>query len=266
MSTRELIRRWCARNRQVFTPGTCCLYSRVLWRFAKFLPADINNINVEHIDKYVAHLLDKEHLSRRSVNSQITAIKSFFRWLHETYEIPNEAAKSKLLKCNPPKRRFINPEEYEKILGVCQDGESQVIKLLFHTGLRVAELQSLRESNIHGRSIRFTGKGRKERTVPLNETAYKCLCENGKPHLNFLENYRNRNAIYALCKRLSKRARLNSVAGPHSYRRFFGNSLRDKGVDIYTIMKLYGHSNIKTTEMYLEQNGEELKGVTDCLD
>ncbi|MHC4464911.1 MAG: tyrosine-type recombinase/integrase, partial [Planctomycetota bacterium] len=254
MSTRELIGRWVAHNRQVFTPGTCKLYSRVIWRFAQFLPADARNINVEHIDKYVAHLLEKEHLSRRSVNSQITAIKSFFRWLHETYEIPNEAAKFKVLKCNPPKRRFISPEEYEKILGVCQDGESKIIKLLYHTGLRAAELQNLQVANIHGRSIRFAGKGRKERCVPLSKTAYQCICENGKPNIDFLESYRKRNAVYALCKKLSRKAGV-PVAGPHSYRRFFGNQLRQKGVDIFVISRLYGHSDIATTQMYLDCSG-----------
>ena len=211
-------------------------------------------------------MLEKEGLKRRSVNSHIGVIKSFCKWCSETFEIPNEAVKIKVLKYDPPKRRFINEEEYQKVLAVCSDGEGRVIKLLYHTGLRAAELQSLQLSNIHDRFIRFSGKGRKERTVPLNQTAYDCIYQNGKPNIKFLESYRERNKIYALCLRLSKRACLNSVANPHSFRRFFGNQLRDRGVDMYTIMKLYGHRNIKTPELYLAERPDELKGVTDCLD
>jgi len=265
MSIRTLIRRWVARNRQVFSPGTCKVYSGAIWRFADFIPTDIRNLQVEHIERYVAHLLEKEGLKRRSVNSHIGVIKSFCKWCSETFEIQNEAVKIKVLKYDPPKRRFINEEEYQKVLAVCSDGEGRVIKLLYHTGLRAAELQSLQLSNIHDRSIRFSGKGRKERTVPLNQTAYDCIYQNGKPNIKFLESYRSRNKLYALCRRLSIRAGI-PVAGPHAYRRVFGNQLRNKGVDIYKISKLYGHAEIKTTELYLAERPDELKGLTDCLD
>lgn len=266
MSTHQLVRRWVARNRQCYAQGTCVLYTRVIWRLAEFLPENIKNTTAEHLERYIAHCLDKEKLSRRTVHNHIGVIKSFFRWASENCDIDNPAAKIKLLKYNPPHRRFISPEEYEKVLAVCSDGESKIIKLLYHTGLRAAELQSLQLSNIHGRSIRFCGKGRKERVVPLSKTAYNCLHENGKPSIDFLESYRYRNAIYALCARLSKRARLNSVAGPHSYRRFFGNSLRQKGVDIYTISKLYGHASVQQTEQYLLCEPDALMGITDVLD
>jgi len=264
MSTHQLIRRWVARNRQIYSPGTCTLYSRVIWRLVDFIPENIKNTTVEHLERYVAHCLDKEKLSRRTVCNHIGIIKSFFRWASENYDIENLASKIKLLKYDPPKRRFISPEEYEKVLAVCSDGESRIIKLLYHTGLRASELQGLQLSNIHGKSIRFTGKGRKERTVPLNETAYNCLYIDDKPHIDFLKSFRYRNALYALCARLSKRARLNSVASPHSYRRFFGTQLRAKGVDILTISQLYGHKNLDTTLLYLEH--DDLQGSTDCLD
>ena len=264
MSTITLIRRWVARNRQIYSPGTCTLYTRVIWRSARFAPENIKNLTPEHIERYIAHCLDKDKLSRRTVHNHIGVLKSFCRWASENYDIDNPTVKVKLLKYDPPKRRFITPEEYEKVLAVCSDSESRIIKLLYHTGLRAAELQNIQLSNIHGKSIRFTGKGRKERTVPLNKTAYNCLHENGKPTIDFLESFRNRNAIYALCSRLSKRAHLNSVATPHSYRRFFGNSLRAKGVDIFVISRLYGHASVQQTEQYLTE--PDLQGATDCLD
>lgn len=266
MSTVEAIRRWCAKNRLIFSPGTCTTYSGVIWRFADFAPENIKNLTAEHIEKFIAHSLDKENLSRRTVDNRIGVIKSFCRWCSENYDLNNPAAKVKQLKYDPPKRRFITPEEYEKVLAVCSNGESRIIKLLYHCGLRSSELQNLQTSNIHGRAIRFTGKGRKERTVPLNDTAYNCIYIGGKPNLNFLKSYRYRNALYHLCNRLSKRARLNSVASPHSYRRFFGNSLIKEGVSIYYISKIYGHASVQQTEEYLSCSADELRGVTDVLD
>lgn len=261
---RELIKRWIATNRQNFTSGTCQVYKGLIRRFADFIPKDIRNLKAKHIERYIAYLLDSG-IKRRSVNTHIGVIKSFCKWVSETCDIPNEAEKIKILKPDPPKRRFISSEEYEKVLTVCSDDESKVIKLLAHTGLRAAELQSLQESNLRDRKIRVVGKGRKERTVPLNETAYNCIYQNGNPDLKFLESYRRRNALYYLCVCLSKRAGLDSVAGPHSYRRFFGTSLLSKGVGIYPIKQLYGHSDIKTTEIYLLCTGEELQGITDVL-
>lgn len=265
MSTRTLIRRWCAHNRQYYTPGTAKIYSGVIWRAAQFLPEDIRHITAEHIERYIGHLLDAG-MKRRTVNCHIGTIKSFCRWLSENYDLKNPSEKIKILKPDPPKRRFVSPEEYETILSVCSEDESKVIKLLSHTGLRASELQSLRESNVHGKSIRFTGKGRKERSVPLNQTAYQCIYIDGKPHLDFLKSYRGPNALGNLCVRLSKRAGLDSVVSPHSFRRFFGKSLLNKGVGIYPIKELYGHADIRTTEIYLCCSGDDLQGVTDVLD
>lgn len=264
MSIDSLIRRWCARNRQVFAPGTNTVYTRVIWRAARFAPEYINNLTTEHLERYIAHCLDKEKLSRRTVHNHIAVLKSFCRWVSENYGLDNVAAKVKIIKFDPPHRRFISLKEYKKVLAVCSDDESKIVKMLYHTGLRASELQNLQLSNIHGRSIRFCGKGRKERTVPLNDTAYNCLHDkDGKPTINFLENFRTRNALYNICKRVSIRAGI-PIASPHAYRRFFGNQLRTNKVDIYTISRLYGHKTVAQTEQYLSE--PDLEGVTDVLD
>lgn len=263
MSTRELIRGWGEYNRRALTERTRLHYGMVIWRFAKFAPKNIKDLTPEHIERYLDSIL--KNFTRRTANNHLIVVKSFCRWVAENFGFDNPASKVKFLKADPPKRRFISPEEYEKILSVCLDDEKRIIQLLYHTGLRSAELQSLQLNNIHDRAIRFTGKGRKERTVPLSETAYNCIHDNNKPNLNFLESYKHRNALYALCKKLSIKADI-PIAGPHAYRRFFGNSLRAKKVDIYTISKLYGHADVKTTEMYLSCSGADLEGVTDVLD
>lgn len=267
MSTIALVRRWVLHNRQTLTPRTHAHYTMVVWRFAECVPKNIKDLTVEHIERYLDSIL--KNYTRRTANAHLTAVKSFCRWAAENYDTGNPAAKIKMLKEDPPKRRHLSPEEYEKILNVCQDGEANIIRFLANTGLRASELQSLNPNNFSYdlKTIRFAGKGRKQRVAVLNETARSCAIKSGKPHLNFLKSYRKRNALFALCKRLSRKAGV-PVAGPHSYRRFFATSLLNADVPIYKISKLLGHSDIRTTERYLapECEDRELEGVTDCLD
>lgn len=237
------------------TPRTIGHYKMVIWRFAKFMPDDPGNLTVEHIENYLQSMKG----INRTINAHLTAIKSFGNYL-ESNGLKNPAARIKMLKEDPPKQRWLTVDDVEKILAVCNTAEKKVILLLCHTGLRASELQGLYPNNISNGSIRLTGKGRKMRVIPLNTTA-RSVCND----INFLKSYRKRNALYAMCKRLSTKAGV-PAAGPHSFRRFFATSLIQKGVSIYHISKLLGHADVRTTEIYLACSGDELKGVTDVLD
>lgn len=265
MSTHQLIRGWGEHNRRVLTERTCLCYGMAIWRFADSIPKNIKDLTPEHIERYLDSVL--KTCIRRTVNNHLTAIKSFCRWVSENYGLDNPASKVKFLKADPPKRRFLSVKEYNKILNVCQDGEDCIIKFLANTGLRSAELQELQTNNFSYdlKTIRFAGKNRQERTVPLNKTTRSCITENSKLTMNFLESYRKRNALYALCKKLSIMAGI-PIAGPHSLRRFFGNCLLKKGVSIYYISKLYGHASVAQTEQYLSCDIADLEGITDVLD
>ena len=265
MSKVAIIKGWVAHNRQVLTSRTHTHYQMVIWRFADFAPDNLRNLTVEHIERYLDSIL--KNYTRRCANAHLTAIKSFCRWASENQGLDNPAMKIKMLKEDPPKRRILSEEEYEKILNVCQGDEANIIKFLANTGLRASELQSLKLNNISysGRSLQISGKGRKARVVPLNLTAQSCITKNDKPDINFLKSYEHRNALFALCKRLSRKAGV-PVAGPHSYRRFFATQLMRKGVSIYKISKLLGHSEVRTTEIYLSCSIEDLEGTTDVLD
>lgn len=265
MSTHQLIRGWGEHNRQALTERTRLHYGMVIWRFKEYAPNNIKNLTAEHIEHYLDSIL--KNFTRRTANNHLIVVKSFCRWASENFGFDNPSSKVKFLKADPPKRRFLSAEEYDKILNVCQDGEAKIIQFLANTGLRSAELQELQTNNFSPdlKTFRFTGKGRKERTVPLNETARNCITENGKLTMNFLENYRKRNALYDLCKKLSIKAGV-PIAGPHSYRRLFGNRLIKKGVNIYYISKIYGHASVQQTEQYLSCSADDLQGVTDVLD
>ena len=251
---------------QRFTPRTQLHYRFVILRFLDYAPEFAENLTLEHIERYI----DSIKHSNRTKNAHLTAIRSFTRYLSEHQDIPNPCLKIKMLREDPPKRRYLSPEEVEKILSVCKkDGEKKVIQFLICTGLRVSELQALQPNNVSYdlKSIRFTGKGRKERVVPLNETAKAIISNNGKPTMNFLKSFRKRNSLFALTKRLSCRAAVPQFS-PHALRRFFATQLLRKGVKggIYTVSQLLSHADVRTTQRYIGFTGADLEGSTDCLD
>ena len=233
-------------------------YRGILWRFSPYMPAYIDGLCAENIERYLESL----KITNSAKNLHLSCIKSFCGFLGDFYDLPNPAKKIKRFRQDPPKRRWLTAEEVEKILSVCTQDEKKIILLLLHTGLRADELRRLQPNNISPdlQSITFIGKRQRERTVPLNQTARDCVSQN----LNFLESYRRRNQLYYLCKKLSKKAGV-PIAGPHSFRRYFANSLLKRGVSLVNLMKLLGHSKIETTMMYLDVS-HDLLGLTNVLD
>lgn len=254
MSTGDAIRRWLRQIERRYSPNTYVQYKMVLWRFADCAPRHIENLTVEHIENY---LLSLKKQSNRTVNCHLIAIKSFCRTVSSWYGLKNPAAAIKKLPEVPPKQRVLTEEEYQKVLAVCKDDEADVIHFLTSTGLRSFEYANIKDGDISNRMLHVVGKGKKTRAIPLNRICQDII-KSGLIHLP-------KNELRNLCERLSRKAGI-PIVGPHSYRHYFADSLRRKGVPIYTISKLLGHTSVKTTERYLHPTEEDLQGVTDCLD
>lgn len=261
---REIMGKWVQSNNRRISPSTQGLYSMIIWRFADSAPDDIRYLTTEHIERYLDSL---KNYANCSINNHLSAIKIFCRWAAERYELPDPAAKIRALPKPPPHQRVITEAEYHKVLAVCKGSEAAVIKMLANTGLRAAEMQSLKPENISQdrQSLWVVGKGKKSRVIPLNKTAREILAYKPKPFY-FLKNRRYRNALYKLCKKLSIRAGVPS-AGPHAYRHFFATRLMQKGVPLAKISKILGHASTSFTEkIYIHWCVSDVVGVTDVLD
>lgn len=237
----------------------------VIWRFRRFMPDNLHRLSREHIEQY---LLAIPH-SNRTKNAHLTCIKSFLRWCSEIYDIPNVAARIKMLPENPPRQRVISETEIQKVLEICTEKEADVIKFLANTGLRASEFTSLSWGNISPdrQMLTIIGKGRKQRCVPLNDTCRAILAKYPKTtHLNLTKSYSSRNQLYSLCKRLAGRAGI-PVFGPHALRHHFVTQML-KTVPLHLVSKIIGHADSRTTEkIYWHLKAEQdLKGKTDVLD
>jgi len=261
---------YCKRN---WTEHTVGQYAQIIRRFSEFLtardgtPIIPTKLTVSDIEQYVDHVIrDRSH---NTANSHLTALKSFFTWQTERYNTPNIGAKVPLLHPEPPIQRVISPDEYHTLLAIADPLEKDVIQFLAHTGLRRGEFLKLKWADIANdlSLIRFIGKGRKERIVPLSPVAkdilkkYKGLSD----EIPFVARYRTPDAINRWCLRLAKRVGIPPF-GPHALRHCFCTRLVNKDVSLAKVSKMLGHSSITITEkVYLHLLPQDLIGLTNVL-
>lgn len=150
-----------------------------------------------------------------------------------------------------------------------------MLEVLYATGLRVSELVTLRvdQCNLRQGVIRVTGKGSKERLVPLGEDALEWLeryLAEARPELVrgndnaglFLSRQARpmtRQTFWHLIKRYSREAGITKPLSPHTLRHAFATHLLNHGADLRVVQLLLGHSDLSTTQIYTHVARERLK-------
>lgn len=251
-----------------YTERTQGHYKGVIRQFLISLPAlTVDQLKPYHISSYVNNLLLER--KNRTANAHLTVLKSFCRWLSVNYDVPNVAKEIPMLREDPPQQRFLTHQEYLKALSVCNKREADVIRFIGNTGLRASEVCNLAWDcvNFDMTAITITGKGRKRRTIPLNQTCRQILSKYTRQpdtSIEFLKS--NRQRLWCLCQKVSKKAGLKPF-GPHALRHYFATELVKRGVPISYVSRLLGHSSTKFTEsLYVHFNSDFLQGITDVLD
>ncbi len=152
-----------------------------------------------------------------------------------------------------------------------------MLELLYATGLRVSELVTLEVAQVNTRQgvVRVTGKGAKERLVPLGEEALDWLqrfvgearaelCR-GRPSNALFPTQRgaamSRQAFWYLIKRYALKAGIAATLSPHTLRHAFATHLLNHGADLRVVQMLLGHSDISTTQIYTYVAAERLKAL-----
>ncbi len=141
-----------------------------------------------------------------------------------------------------------------------------IIEVLFSCGLRVSELVNMKLSNLYAEEqfIRVTGKGSKERLVPISPRALKELdfwfidrnlmkIKQGEEDYVFLNRrgaHLTRTMILIMIKRTANEAGIKKVISPHTLRHSFATALLEGGADLRSIQAMLGHESIGTTEIY----------------
>ena len=220
----------------------------------------------------------------RSQARSISALKSFFNYLlfeGEIHSSPINDIESPKIENKLPE--VLTEDEIKRLISsVNLDSEfgqrnKTIIEVLYGTGIRVSELVELKLSNIFFKEniLKVTGKGNKERFVPLGKIALieikKYLNNRDKLKINskfsdilFLNRYGRqltRSMIFKIINDSSKNAEIDKKISPHTLRHSYATHLLKNGADLRTIQLILGHESITTTEIYTHLDTFHLENV-----
>lgn len=229
--------------------------------------------------EWKGHLRDDRHLEPASVNRKLAALRSLLRWAEDEGLAPEIVAPKSLRQVKPPPRWLSRLEQRSLIRAAERSGrprDADLVKLLLHTGLRVDEAVALRREDveIHPRSGSLTvrkGKGRKQRTIPLNAEARaalgRLLAAAPKKAPEVLHGQRGPltvRGVQAIIKRYEGPTKLRELS-PHVLRHCFGKNLADAGTPIQLIADLMGHESLETTRQYIKPGQEDMAAAVERI-
>jgi site-specific recombinase XerD len=255
------------------------LYSGEVRKFIESLPKTviyITDLEKIHINTFLNSRL-KSGCINKTVNNTMVSIKSLCRYMQENYHISNPSVGIKKLKEDPAQVKFLTLEQYHTVLANSPQYAQPWIQFLACTGLRAMEFCKLRweHCDLVQKTITLVGKGRKKRTVGLNQTALQILEQmkvGKKTHPSdpvFLNPRRDPVTRCYLSQVIREACRNSGLAGggAHALRHFFATQLLLKGVPIIKVSALCGHSLVTTTQRhYSHILSSDLTGITGVLD
>lgn len=230
------------------------------------------DINVDDLRSFAATLIDIG-ITPRSQGRILSGIRAFYKYLMlDGYmdEDPTELLEwPKIGEHLPEVLSLKEIDIMENAIDLTKwEGQRNkaIIEVLFCCGLRVSELVTLRISDMYLKEkfIRVMGKGKKERLVPISESAIKEIefwfadrnVMNIKPgeedyvFLNRRGAHLTRVMIFTMIKRLAEEAGIKKKISPHTFRHSFATALLEGGANLRAIQEMLGHESIGTTQIY----------------
>ncbi len=204
----------------------------------------------------------------------VSGIKTFYTFLVLENDIQNSPAN--LLETPKITRKlpiYLSIEEIDVLLSCIDkslpeaERNYSIIETLYSCGLRVSELTALKISDLHLPEdyIKVTGKGNKERLIPIGKLAKQLITNyilNHRNHINIKKGsedilYLNRRGaglsrvmVFYIIKDLAQKAGIKKELSPHTFRHSFATHLVEGGADLRAVQEMLGHQSITTTEIY----------------
>lgn len=257
-----------------------------LYQFADIQPVKLNpeNVTLIHLRQFIVWASDLGMIPSSQARI-LSGIKAFYKYLLMEDMIktdPSELLESPKIRRKLPDTLGIN--EINRLIEAIDVSRPEgarnkaIIEVLYGCGLRVSELTGLKLSNLYLdiEFIKVTGKGSKERLVPIGTSAIKALkiwIENIRLHIPIKKGqedivFLNRRGsglsrvyIFMLIKQLAELAGIKKTISPHTLRHSFATHLVEGGADLRAVQEMLGHESITTTEIYTHLDREYLKGT-----
>lgn len=242
------------------------------------------------VERFLTHLLERKH-KKSSQARELSGVKSFFNYLLISDKI--DASPAEFITAPKSSRTLpdvLSVEEVERIIRstdtttVKGRRDRAMLELMYSCGLRVSELISLKLGDLcFGEGyIRVTGKGDKQRLVPIGKVAQEYVMlylddrkervsSNGVSRSEetlFLSNRQSklsRVMVFNIIRQAAEYAGVTKTVSPHTFRHSFATHLLAGGASIRQVQEMLGHENITTTEIYTHLNPDHLRGAIDKI-
>jgi len=254
---------------------------RWLLAYVNFHGLKVEEVKLEDLDNFSASLHD-QHITPRSQARILSGVRSFFKFLLLDGFIdadPTELLVSPHVRnALPDVLSTAEVDRLEASIDLSKwEGQRNraIIEVLFSCGLRVSELVNLKLSNLYveEKFVRVTGKGDKERLVPISSRALDELnawfadrnamrIKPGEEDYVFLNRrgaHLTRTMILIMIKRQAVAAGITKTISPHTLRHSFATALLEGGADLIAIQAMMGHEDIATTEIYTHIDTSSLR-------
>ncbi len=265
--------------------NTEAAYARDLCKLMEYVESVVpsfSQVTSELLQEYVSKL-EEQGKKAATISRSIASAKAFFTW-QETIGVrsdnPAKGLKAPKIEKKPPE--ILTQLEIKRLLDQpSSDAPKEIrdkamMELLYATGIRVSELIALELSDVNLQMEYLTCRdGHRERTVPFGETARHALelyLEKSRSKLvkdetckllftNCSGEPMSRQGFWKIMKYYGKRAGIEGEITPHTLRHCFAAHLLGNGADLKSVQEMMGHSDISTTQIYMQLSDRKIREV-----
>lgn len=290
----QLLAMWLkAREIQNQSKLTLLAYERDVGDFLHFCEQKkllLRDVETADLREYLAVKVEQHQLSSSSLQRLLSAIRQFMKWAQEGQYLEFNPSDDFQLKRQPrPLPGMVDIETIQQILDQAEPEKEQdqelwlrdkaILELLYSSGLRLAEVQSLKIKDIdfNRQLLRITGKGNKTRVVPFGSKAKLALMQWLKLYPLWSGDFvpdahvfigRKGNPLGARqienrVKFQAQRAGVSVDLHPHLLRHCFASHMLSNSGDLRAVQEMLGHSNLSTTQIYTHVDFDRLANVYD---
>lgn len=269
--------------------NTCTSYLNDITNFDKFLSGaetTLEDATTDDIRRYLRHR-SEVGANNPTISRNLSVLRQFFKFLQsENVRLDNPALNVDGPKVSRTLPKVISEDDVEALLKAAHKLQTAegirltcLLEIAYASGLRVTELVSLPTDalNLTSETLLISGKGGKERLVPLTFSAMNAIVAYERVRIDFLkgnntskflfpsrskQGYLTRRRLGQLLKELAIQAGLDpTIISPHILRHAFASHLLNRGADLRSLQKMLGHSDISTTQIYTHVQKEKLRAV-----
>lgn len=261
-------------------------YGRDLRRLAAFSPrTPLPALSTEDLQRYLDQLY-RENLSSRTIARHLAAFRNFYLYLLRRERIEADPTADILSpRHGRTLPKYLSTDEVDRLLEAPDANtplggrDRAMLQLIYATGLRVSELISTRLAQLNRELgvLHTTGKGSKQRLVPVGKTALAAVDDYLSRHRSEILKQRHseylfvtrrgtlltRQAFWKLIRRYGLQAGIGGKLNPHLMRHSFATHLLERGADLRSVQMMLGHADISTTQIYTHVLRERLRNVYD---